>query len=147
MILETGSSARTVWMYTIGFSLQTTKTVRSRFRAPTDHRCRGNTILAFLLRFSYSGLPPVSLHPLRLYHQQENSQPTTKLCFGVCETRIARGHENRRGVVRGMMQQAPPKSLSTAVATPRMFTHKPSMWDSLASPMVAAGTVGAGAEI
>ena len=38
--------------------------------------------------------------------------------FGVCEMRMAPDHENRRGVVRGMMQQAPPKSLSTAVTTP-----------------------------
>ena len=33
------------------------------------------------------------------------------------------------------------KSVSTAVATPRMLTPNPSMQDSLASPMVAAGTV------
>ena len=45
------------------------------------------------------------------------------------------------------MQQAPPKSLSTAAATPRLFAPDPSMRGSLASSMVAAGTVGAGAEM
>ena len=59
---------------------------------------------------------------------------------------MAPDHENRGGVDRGMVQQATPKSLSTAVATPQMFTLNSLMRDSLASPMVVAGTAGAGAE-
>ena len=59
---------------------------------------------------------------------------------------MALGHESRRGIVKGMMRQAPTKNLSIVVATPRMFAPNPSVRDSLASPMVAAATVGAGAE-
>ena len=57
------------------------------------------------------------------HQQQEDSQPTTQLCFGVCEeARMAPDHGSHRGVVRGTMHQAPSKSLSAAVATPRMFS-------------------------
>ena len=61
---------------------------------------------------------------------------------------MAADHENCRGVVRGMIQQSTAQEFEhTAVTTPRMFAPGPAMGDFLASSTVAAGTVGAGAEM
>lgn len=125
--------------------------LRRLFRTTTNNRCRAYTIHVFDLR-ALSPEPPVSSHPIRRFHQQEDCPLTAKVCLGVYETRKLGQHHAPLDhtisceVVRGVMQQAPPKRLSNAVATPRMFVLDPSTWDSLASSMVAAGTAGARAE-
>ena len=67
-------------------------------------------------------------------------------CASLVNT-MAPDQESNRRIVRGVMQQAPPKRLSIAVATSRMFAPDPSTRASWASSVVGTGTTGAGAEM
>ena len=60
---------------------------------------------------------------------------------------MAPDQESSRGIVTGVMRQAPPKRLSIAMATPRMFAPDPFTRASLASSVLGTGTAGAGAEM
>lgn len=108
------------------------------------HRCRGNTIPVVLLRPSNPGLLPVSSHPLRRFHQEEDSPPTPKLYFGFCETRgtgrdyAPRSQKQSRGR-QGKYAASITQACQQCRGHASRFAPDSLTLDSLSASMVAAG--------